>query len=152
MDYVKFINKCIDVAKTVGNAKYNVACIIVYRNRIVGMGCNSYTKTHPMMVNAESPDKIYLHAEISAISQFNRYLRFNAIRDKREYVIAHSTMFVASVCQDGTARIAEPCITCLDKIQKFGIRKIFYTHPDCGYKTRMSYYDSADNSTTTNCS
>lgn len=94
---------------------------IIYdkRGRVISIGKNSYTKTHTRMRTLalqvhESPDKVYLHAEVDAILKC------------RELHNAHKIL-ITRIKKDGTYGCAKPCKICERAIQLAGIEIIEHT-------------------------
>lgn len=111
------INQAIELAKNLTNRKYRLVAIITdKRNRILSIGFNSYQKTHPKQAffsqKYGNGQKIYLHAEISAI-----------LKCKHK----PSKIFIARVNKKGEARLAKPCSICEQVIKQLNIKKIYHT-------------------------
>ena len=93
---------------------------IIYdkRGHVLSIGQNSYIKTHPYQKKIANrvgyPDKIYLHAEISAIIR---------CKDLKK---AHS-IFISRYNENGDPMNAKPCIVCQEAIKLAGIKNIRYT-------------------------
>lgn len=93
---------------------------IIYdkKGRVLSIGKNSYTKTHPKMYRlgkiTGKPDAIYLHAEIHAITKC------------RDLSKAHK-IFISRWGKDGSPRLAKPCQICEEAIREAGIKLIEYT-------------------------
>jgi tRNA(Arg) A34 adenosine deaminase TadA len=85
--------------------------------RVISVGANNYTKTHPVQSHfaklAKVPEKIYLHAEIAALLN---------CKDKKPYSI-----FIERYTKSGAPALAAPCPACLAAIKAWGISKISYT-------------------------
>ena len=127
MNHEFFIEKALDIAFDMKNGGFNVCAIIVYKNRIMSIGTNSYEKTHTKMKTINSPLKIYLHAEVDALNKFKHILTYNAIRDKKEKIIKSSVMYIACVSRGEKVKKARPCVVCMHNIEAFGIKTIIYT-------------------------
>lgn len=88
------------------------------RGRVLTVGENSYSKTHPLQakyaVSVGLDDKIFLHAEISALSKLKRY--------HKPYKIV-----VERYLADGTTALAKPCPVCHAAIESHGIAIVEYT-------------------------
>ena len=73
------------------------------RNRLISVGRNSYTKTHPMMAKAGQavgkPNAIYLHAEIDALVKLKDWSKA-------------AKMVVVRYTKDGVPAMAKPCAVC----------------------------------------
>jgi deoxycytidylate deaminase len=87
------------------------------RGRIIAVGYNSYTKTHPLQAEYAAQTnqhfKTMLHAEIAAI-----------IKSKRHDI--HSIK-IERYDRDGKPRNAQPCAVCQHAIKLAGIRWVNYT-------------------------
>lgn len=88
------------------------------RGRVLTTGENSYSKTHPLQskfaVVTGLCDKIFLHAEISALSKLKDYHRPHRIVVERYKL-------------DGSPALAKPCIVCQAAIDAHGISHVEYT-------------------------
>ena len=93
---------------------------IIYdkRGRVLAVGKNSYTKSHPTMAHYASlynePHKIFLHAEVDAILK---------CKDLKK---AHK-IFVSRVNKSGEYLLAKPCRICQSAIEAAGIKIIEHT-------------------------
>jgi deoxycytidylate deaminase len=95
-----------------------VAAALVYKNRIVSYGVNSY-KTSPLQKKyGKNEHAIFLHAEISAIKHALRQLTLDQL--------SRSNLIICRVNHTGMA-MSKPCVGCQRAIAQFGIRKVFYT-------------------------
>jgi deoxycytidylate deaminase len=123
--------KIIDMLKNVASDNehpvraYRHAAAVVIKNKVVGMGVNSY-KTHPFQTKYASKDEaIYLHAETSAIK--------DALRTVPVEELGRATLYVARVKKKGPKSIeyinamSKPCEGCERCIADFGIRTVIYT-------------------------
>lgn len=63
LDLTKLAHKYIPVL----DKKQNLVALAYKKRKLVGVGFNSYVKTHPAMINKVNPERIYLHAEIDAL-------------------------------------------------------------------------------------
>lgn len=83
---------------------------------VLGIGYNSYEKTHPYQARAaakaKQPGKIYLHAEIAALVK------------ARGVVYSLS---VARITKDGKAALAEPCPVCRLAMKEAGVKRVEWT-------------------------
>lgn len=93
---------------------------IIYdkRGRVLSVGQNSYTKTHTLQAHHATkvgmPDKVYLHAEVHAITRL-----FDLTK-------AHK-IFVARWDKQGKPLNAKPCPVCMSAIRSAGIEHIEHT-------------------------
>lgn len=106
-------------------ARARITAGLVYRNRIVSIGCNSY-KTDPFQAKFQKNNhSIHLHAEVSAIKKF--------ISHMDEKVLTKATLYVTRAKCDTKNHsnmiygLAEPCDGCMKAICHYGISKIIYT-------------------------
>lgn len=88
------------------------------KGNLLAVGRNSYVKTHPLQAKAASavgqPKRIYLHAEIDAITKV------------RDWSLAHKIVVVRRGAT-GTEMLAKPCPICEYVIKQTGIKKIEHT-------------------------
>ena len=86
------------------------------RGRLLSVGRNSYTRTHPLQAKygrrAGKPNAIYLHAELSALLK------------AREQV---HKLVVLRYDKDGNPALAKPCPACQLAIREFGVKNVEYT-------------------------
>lgn len=102
--------------------RIKLAAGVVYKNRLVAVGVNSY-KSHPLMTKfGKNPEAIYLHAEVDAIK--------NALRVLSLQELEKSDILVVRVKKDGhdyKTCLAKPCDGCARAIQAFNLRNLYYT-------------------------
>jgi len=99
--------------------RYQITAIIYdKRGRVMSVGKNSYVKTHPLQAahakRAGEPNKVFLHAEIHAISLC------------RDLTKAHS-MKIFRFLEDGSPALARPCVVCNSAIKASGIEIVDHT-------------------------
>lgn len=104
--------------------KARVASCLVYRNRVIAYGINSY-KTHPMAkLYSKNGITICLHAEIACIK--------SALRSHTLDVISRSVLYIARAKQDKQGKwipgLAKPCVGCARCIAEFGIKDVQWTN------------------------
>lgn len=93
---------------------------IIYdkRGRVLSIGKNSYVKTHPMQARLAAkhgePHKVFMHAEISAITRCSDLSKAHSIR-------------VIRYRDDGTPGSAKPCQICVSAIEAAGIEVVEHT-------------------------
>lgn len=89
---------------------------IVLRNTIVAIGTNSYTKTHPVALNAYF---IYggIHSEVDA------YLKIRW----QDINLAKCDLINIRVNRFGEIRMSKPCSKCLDFVRKIGFHRVWYS-------------------------
>jgi deoxycytidylate deaminase len=111
------INQTIQLARE-NTTEYNhkVACIITdKRGNVISQGMNS-NKSHPIQAKfaklVGKEEKIYLHAEISALVKCHK---------------EPHTIYVARITQAGNMGIAKPCLICQEAIRQAGVKFVVYT-------------------------
>jgi deoxycytidylate deaminase len=98
--------------------QYLTAVIYDKRGRVLSIGKNNYTKSHPYQAECAAavglPEKIFLHAEIDAI-----------IRCK-DLTKAHS-IHIFRTGKSGSYLLAKPCPACANAISKTPIKQVMHT-------------------------
>lgn len=99
--------------------KHRITAIIYdKRGNVLSVGNNSYVKTHPLQARyartAGEPHKIYLHAEVSAITRCSNLDR------------AHK-MVIFRYNEDGSPAMAAPCKICQQAIANTNIKIVEHT-------------------------
>ena len=99
--------------------RFSVTAIIYdKKGRVLSIGKNSYIKTHPLQAHyarrAGEPYKVFLHAEIHAITRC------------AELEKAHK-ISIFRYREDGSPAKAEPCSICQQAIAKTGIKIVEHT-------------------------
>lgn len=93
---------------------------IIYdkRGRVLSVGQNSYVKSHTLQAEYAKkvglPEKVFLHAEIHAITKC------------KDLSKAHS-IFVSRYSKDGRPVLAKPCVVCQSALDTVGIKIIRHT-------------------------
>lgn len=114
------INKAIKIANMISSDYKHRLCAVITdkKGKILSVGTNSYTKTHPIQHYyakcCGNEERIYLHAEMSAIVSLPYNSKPHAI-------------FIARVNGSGKSMLAKPCKICKHAINDTGIEKIDYT-------------------------
>lgn len=98
-------------------SKVKLGCVIVQKNRVVGMGFNHMTKTHPKSPTYGN----FLHAELDAIIGLSNSETRNSVA------------YVYRETQDGNMAKSRPCPVCYGCLKAAGIKKICYS-TEKGYK------------------
>ena len=105
----------IKVAKS-SPSKKQVGALLLNKSKVVVSATNLETKSHPLQAKfatrAGLSEKIYLHAEISAL-----------VKCKDEC----DTIVVARINSENKLRNARPCPICQLALEEAGIKKICYT-------------------------
>ena len=125
---MKHIEKTADILRKLAISLPNVAhariaAAILYKNRIVSFGVNSY-KSHPFQLKyAKNKDSICIHAENSAIRNF--------LRVYDEDKLKHAIMVVGRMKKTSSLEwvdgMSKPCEGCQRALATFGIRKVWYS-------------------------
>lgn len=93
------------------------AVVVDKKGNIIAEGQNSYTKTHPLQAmyaeRVDLPDKVFLHAEVSALAKVKRQAPYK--------------IYIARVDYGGNPMIASPCPICCEAIKQAGIKLVEYT-------------------------
>lgn len=101
-------------------SRQQVVTALIYdrRGRVISVGQNSYVKTHPLQAKhakkVGEEEKIYLHAEISAISKC------------RDLTKAHK-IFIIRYDANGNPTLAKPCEVCASAIAETPIKIVEHT-------------------------
>ena len=99
--------------------RFSVTAVIYdKRGRVISVGQNSYVKTHPMQAEyarrAGEPKKVFLHAEIHAITRCPDLSKAHKIA-------------VFRFNEDGSPAQTEPCKICKSAIEAAGIPNIEFS-------------------------
>ena len=107
---IKFFKICEKLSYKSNHSQHRLGCVIVKKNRIVGLGFNS-NKTSP-----HSPDKFKtIHAEWDATCGVS-------LKD-----LKGSTAYILRIRKDGSYGIAKPCESCLSILKHCGVEQVCYT-------------------------
>lgn len=90
---------------------HKLGAVIVNKNKIVGLGFNKPSKTHPKSTH---PHKT-VHAEL------------DAVLDTERQHLEGSTIYIYREHKDGNPAEAKPCNHCQKLIKLVGIKKVYYT-------------------------
>lgn len=100
-------------------ARKTHVCGIWRRNRLIAVGYNS-RKSHPIQSKYKSRnERIFLHAELSAIH--------SVIRTRGVSYLQHCTLVVIRLDAEGNEANSRPCIGCLRAIKEFGLKDFYHT-------------------------
>jgi deoxycytidylate deaminase len=115
--HLKFFSLARRLAQKSTHPRQKLGCIIVNGKTIVGFGYNQL-KSHP-----RSPTKWKtIHAE------------FHAILGVSPSELIGSTAYVYRETVNGKIGLAKPCSCCQKMLSDCGVRNIFYTTDEGGYK------------------
>lgn len=107
-------------------ANARIVAAVIYRNKIVSVGCNQ-EKTHPEAVKySKNKHAIYLHAEVDAIIKAKKKLTPKELKK--------STLLIVRVRKQNSLEtapyvlgLAKPCCGCSKCIAEHEIKKVIYT-------------------------
>lgn len=123
-----YFNISANIAKN-SNMFQKHGAVIVYKKTIIGTGYNSYT------YNCKNTFSI--HAEIIAIN--------NAVKNCNKEILCDSKLYIVRIApetkSDHLLKYSKPCLNCQKYINKFNIKKIYYSTNYDYDKIISSYYD-----------
>lgn len=119
--HLKYLQTLKDIAEAelgvIG--RFKIASGVIFKNKLVAIGVNSY-KSHPLMSKfGKNPQAIFLHAEVDAIKNA---LRVITLRD-----LEKSELLVVRIKLDGTLGNSKPCSGCMRAIEHFNLRTVYYS-------------------------
>lgn len=125
-DY-RYLDKARQAAMVSDFEKTHVGCVAVYKDNIIGIGCN-LEKTHPMqkyynryrMHSQKSYYSPKIHAEINCLNSI-RHLDINFSKVK---------LYIYRTRKDQEFGMSRPCPSCMAAIKDMGIKHIYYTTND----------------------
>lgn len=87
------------------------------KGRLIATGVNQYKRSHPFQASCAEkvgiPEKIYLHAETSALLRSRDKVVYKLTVERYNYL--------------GDMAMASPCLICREAIKMFGVKQIEYT-------------------------
>lgn len=102
--------------------KFPVASAIIYKNKIISTGVNSFTKTSPLQyslrqkINPNINKKLpYVHAEVKSIS--------SALHTNID--LSKCSIFISRINKNGRC-ISKPCDECMYLIRKYKFKSVIY--------------------------
>lgn len=104
----------------VGN--HRLAAAIVYKNRIISYGFNSYKSSLFQRKFSSRKERVFLHAETSAIKNALRFVDPDFL-GKCKLLVCRASMRNRKL----QWAMAKPCSGCEKAISTFGIKKVYYT-------------------------
>lgn len=104
----EYFEKAKQIALISDCSNMRAGCIAVYKNHIIGIGCN---------YKNQSVILPHFHAEINCLNQI-QYLNidFSQVR-----------LYITCIAEDGSYEMACPCQSCWVALKKWGIKHIYYT-------------------------
>jgi len=104
-----FLKMAKEASKRSDHTKHKLGCVIVKRNRVLGVGFNML-KTHPRSYHSFKN----MHAEVMAVI-------------KADFKVAGSTVYVFRQQKCGTWAMAKPCDSCRKFLIENGVVKVVYS-------------------------
>lgn len=105
--------------------RVKMAAGIVYKNKLIATGVNSY-KSHPMMLTAGyRTDQIFLHAETDAIKNALKKINTSTLEKCEIYIVR--VKHPEKNSKEYVTAMAKPCAGCEKTIATFGISNVLYT-------------------------
>jgi hypothetical protein len=118
----------------VNRTKYIHGAAVIKGNRIIGLGCNDYSRTY-----VQGKFYLSLHAELSAMinaslpcvnnspgkSHKNNHKNFRKRTSKNN--TGGFELLVVRINSFGHLRSSRPCVNCIEDMKRRQIRKVFYT-------------------------
>lgn len=98
-------------------SKFRLGAVLAYRYRLLSMGYNDMSRTHPIMHKYNTNKKIQknLHAEVDACLGIP------------EHMMKGATIYVARILKDNRTANAEPCKICQRFMRAMGIKNVWHT-------------------------
>ena len=124
-----YFKKAKEISKISNFNKIHIGCIVVYKNKIISRGYNSY-RTHPIQkqydiyrslsnIKGVEP-KHFMHAEINALNQIKKInIKWNKVK-----------IYIYREGLDGKLLNCRPCPSCINFIKNLKICDIYYTTND----------------------
>lgn len=96
------------------------AACVVHKDRVLSVGTAKY-KSHPIMqrYQTDTPERIYLHAEVDAIIRAANRYGTDVFRD--------SSLFVLRLTKGGSVSLSKPCDVCAKIISAFEIKNVHWS-------------------------
>lgn len=118
-------------------AAVKMSAAIVLKRDFVAFGFNQY-KSHPFQKRfSNAEDKIFLHAEMDAISRAVRRLHYKDLAQATLYVCRLKYDNCDHHCKEPRWGLAKPCVGCQRAIAQFGIKKVLYSTEGIGNFERL---------------
>ena len=105
-----------------------MAAGIVYKRHLIATGVNQ-PKTHPLMLTqGYRNDQRFRHAEVDAIQSALRLVTADQLKRCELHIVRVKRPYTWS--KTWVHGLAKPCSGCTNVIEKYGIKKVFWTE-DC---------------------
>lgn len=137
MRYNRFIEKAITIAKSMEFPIFGtrVAAIIVFKNKIISYA-NNQQRSDPFQRRfSHNINKIFVHAEISAIKKALNVINIETLKKCSIYTarVGYNRPISKKTYGDLIILPAFPCKICLSAIVEFGLKEIISTKKNEGY-------------------
>lgn len=109
-----------DLAKKIASkspSKYKLGCVIVKKSRVIAVGWNNMTKSHPRCKTEGN----YLHAEIHALLGMEPSLTNNSVA------------YVYREDRNGKISKSRPCAVCMGALRIANVKAVCYTDTIQGF-------------------
>lgn len=124
--FVSKISNIIDHLKKVSlnsDISYRHSAALFKRNKVIAVGYNKSIKQLNVTNNNGSQFKVTVHAEVDALYQASKK---HDLRGIDIIIIRTKHMCDGQI----TLRNSRPCNDCIEKMEKIGIRKVYYSNSD----------------------
>lgn len=106
-----------------------MACVVSKNNNIIAFGHND-SKTSPhQKLHSQCEHKIFKHAEIDAIRNAVKRVRFRGVVDTTLYVCRAKINENGEWCYG----LSKPCGGCYSYIKQHNLKRVFYSKNNKGY-------------------
>lgn len=113
---LQLVDSCRTV-EPVASSRHTAA--VVYKNKIIAVGCNS-TKTHPIQAKyGRNSKSIYLHAEVHAMIKATALIGVDKLR--------YCDLYVIRLGKKGELLNSKPCSGCQRMIDDLQFRKVYHS-------------------------
>jgi deoxycytidylate deaminase len=100
-----------------------LAAVLVKGGNIISIGRNKSKLNRYTKMMAPHENCVSIHAEVDAI--------FGA---RRKIDLRGTVMYVARLTKQNQTGLAAPCSMCMETLQRYGIKKVFYTVENNGHE------------------
>lgn len=104
----------------------NIGAVAVYKNKIIGMGYNSY-KTHPRQCKYDKYRPLNLSKTSSTLHAIHAEVMCLTSIKKKDIDWSKVELYIFRSKKESYAGLCRPCPACMQLIKDFGIKHIFYT-------------------------
>jgi len=97
------------------------------KNRIIALGCNDYTKTHPLTINYQNRFNNSFKY-ISGIHSESRIISRLKMDDLSDFTFVN-----IRIMNDGNLGMSAPCVNCHQLLLTYNANKLFYSNTLGGF-------------------